>query len=80
MTASDWTKVVTKEYYEFLHTKLSDSKFYDTVAQQHALQEQLEWYDKNIENLLEDKKKKSKINQTMHKVMCPLLAMVSICH
>lgn len=71
--------MVAKEYNAFLHTKLSDTEFHDNEARRHALKEQIEWYEANMENLIEDKTKKGKINQTMHKVMRPLLAMVSIC-
>lgn len=76
MTASEWTKVVTKEFYAFLRAKLSDNNFHDTSARRRALKEQIEWYESNMQNLIEEKKKRGKINQTMHKIMCPLLAMV----
>ena len=78
VTALEWTKVVTDEFYAFLHEKLSDSMFHDNNAQWHALKEQIKWYEGNIENFIEKKKQKGKINQTMHKVMCPFLAMVFI--
>lgn len=70
--------MVTQEFYVFLHSKLSDAEFHDNDARRHALKEQIEWYETNMNNLIEDKKKKGKINQTMQKVMRPLLAMVSV--
>lgn len=80
VTASDWTKMVTNEFYALLHAKLSDTEFHDNDARRHALQEQIEWYEQNMENLIEEKKKKGKMTQSMHKVLRPLLAMVSIRH
>lgn len=70
--------MVTQEFYAFLHSKLSDAEFHNNDTQRHALKEQIEWYKSNMNNLIEDKKKKGKINHMMQKVMRPLLAMVSV--
>lgn len=79
MTAPEWTKVVTNEFYAFLHSKLSGDAFNDNDARRHALKEQIKWYENNIEDYIEKKKQKGTLNQTMQKVMRPFLAMVSVC-
>ncbi|KAE9390244.1 hypothetical protein BT96DRAFT_946289 [Gymnopus androsaceus JB14] len=76
VTASEWTKIVTKEYYAFLRNNLSEGEFHDNEARQHVLKEQFEWYETNMENFIEAKKKKGKMSNLLQKIMRPFIALV----
>lgn len=71
--------MVTDEFYAFLRRELSSNEFNDNDARRYALREQIDWYEENMQNLIEQKKGKGTINQTMQKVMRPFLAMVRKC-
>ena len=43
VTASEWMKIVMKEYYTFLQNNLSKDEFYDNEACWHVLKQQFEW-------------------------------------
>ncbi|KAE9389551.1 hypothetical protein BT96DRAFT_946766 [Gymnopus androsaceus JB14] len=80
VTASKWTKIVTKEYYAFLQNNLSEGEFHNNEAHRHVLKEQFEWYETNMENFIEAKKKKGKVSNSLQKIMRPFIALAEKIH